>query len=166
MGSMQIRVGIWFFSMDMKGEVMRRRGQEEGQPLPWLIWRPRPYPCSSHLWPWGWGEKLESMRGVKELLKEKNWVLQHEEKMRERMRKSWKENWREREKGMSTRWIKEERKGGVSLSLLLVTPSQLPGFIESFLSWCCFLIDIKMHWPVCQHSPSPPLYTHSPPFTL
>lgn len=63
--------------------------------------------------------------------------------MRQRMRKIWKEN--EREKGINTKSSKEERRGGVALSLLLVTPSQLPGFMESFLSWCCFLIDIKMH---------------------
>lgn len=51
----------------------------------------------------------------------------------------------EREKGIKTRRSKEEGRGGVALSLLLVTPSQLPGFMESFLSWFCFLIDIKMH---------------------
>lgn len=39
----------------------------------------------------------------------------------------------------------ELRRGGIALSLLLVTPSQLPGFMERFLSWCCVLIDIKMH---------------------
>ena len=71
-----------------------------------------------------------------------------------------------REKGTNTRRSKEERRGGMATSLLLVTPSQLPGFMESFLSWCCFLIDIKMHWPVCQRSPSPSLKTLTPPFTL
>lgn len=35
--------------------------------------------------------------------------------------------------------------GGGALSLLLVTPSQLHGFMERFLSCCCLLIDIKMH---------------------
>lgn len=70
------------------------------------------------------------------------------------------------EKSINTRWSEEERRGGVALSLLFVTPSQLLGFMESFLSWCCFLIDIKMHWPVCQYSPSPSLSTLTPLFTL
>lgn len=34
---------------------------------------------------------------------------------------------------------------GGALSLLLVTPSQLRGFMERFLSCCCLLNDIKMH---------------------
>lgn len=36
------------------------------------------------------------------------------------------------------------RKEGIGLSLLLVAPSQLRGFMVDFLSWCCLLIDIKM----------------------
>lgn len=64
-------------------------------------------------------------------------------KMRERRRRSWMEG--EGEKAERTGRSAAPRGGGIALSLLLVTPSQPHGFMERFLSWCCFLIDIKMH---------------------
>lgn len=66
--------------------------------------------------------------------------------MRERQKdENERERERVREKGINTRWSKPESQRRISLFMLLLAPSQLLGFMESFLSWCCFLIDIKMH---------------------
>lgn len=125
------------------------------------MWRPHPYPCSSHLWPWGSGREIRAQRGWGIGKGKKLRVTARWEKLLELVGKKM------REKRIKTRWSKEGCRRGIGLSLPLVTPSQLPGFMASFLSWCCFLIDIKKHWPVCQCSPlllSTP--SHLPSFSI
>ena len=168
MGSMQMRAGIWFFSMGLKGEVTRvkRRYSHyhdsyEGHiHIHVLHVRGRE----------GGGEKLESTRGSRSC-----WG---EDIENNNMQRKWGREG-QRERSMKTGWrsypscplcsqdgAQRRGRGGIALSLLLVTPSQLPGFMERFLTWCCFLIDIKMLWPVCHFSSSPCLFTLSPPLPL
>lgn len=161
MGSMQIIVGIWFFLMDLKGEVTGSRG---GRAI--IMTRMKATSISMFFT----SLALRRGRGIRERnggqgVAEGKTLRVTTCRGNERKNEKELERGRER-RGVSTGRSKEERRGGIALSLLLVTPSQLPGFMERFLSRCCFLIDIKMHWPVCQFSSSPCLLTVTTPLTL
>lgn len=69
MGSMQIRVGIWFFSMDLKGEVTWSRG---GTAIIMTHVKATAISMFFISFALGVGRKIREHKGVKELLRERH----------------------------------------------------------------------------------------------
>lgn len=69
MGSMQIRVGIWFFLMDLKGEV---RGSRGGAAIIMTHVKATSISMFFTSLALGVGREIREHKGVKELLKERN----------------------------------------------------------------------------------------------